>query len=98
VKQNVFSTGSLVLVMVEKKKTKTKQTKNKKTRVRNKKSSGPKRDDADTAASPPSCRSAGFRQVNHRNNGRMETCRIGSEGLEFSEKMALEGRFGGALF
>ncbi len=49
VKQNVFSTGSLVLVMVKKK------NKNKKTRVRNKKSSGPKRDDADSATSPPSC-------------------------------------------
>lgn len=59
VKQNVFSTGSLVLVMVKKNK-KTKQTKKKKIRVRNKKSSGPKRDDADTATPPPSCRSAGF--------------------------------------
>lgn len=46
VKQNVFSTGSLVLVMVKKTK--------KKTRVRNKKSSGPKHDDADSATSPPS--------------------------------------------
>lgn len=50
VKQNVFSTGSLVLVMVKKTKKK----------VRNKKSSGPEHDNADSATSPPSCWSAGF--------------------------------------
>lgn len=54
VKQNVFSTGSLVLVMVKK-------TKKTKTRVRNKKSSGPEHDNADSATSPPSCWSAGFK-------------------------------------
>jgi len=48
VKQNVFSTGSLVLVMVKK-------TKNKKQESETKRSSGPKRNDADTATSPPSC-------------------------------------------
>lgn len=51
VKQNVFFTGSLVLVMVKK---------TKKKKVRNKKSSGPEHDNADSATSPPSCWSAGF--------------------------------------
>lgn len=45
VKQNVFSIGSLVLVMV----------KNKTKNESNKKSSGPKHDDADVPTSSPSC-------------------------------------------
>lgn len=49
VKQNVFSTGSLVLVMAKKK------MKRKKSETKKNKNSGPKRDDADSATSPPSC-------------------------------------------
>lgn len=79
VKQNVFSTGSLVLVMVKK-------TKKQKTRVRNKKVVVPNA----TMQTLPHRRHLVEVQVlgkvDHRNNGRMESRRIRSEGSDFSEK------------
>lgn len=86
VKQNVFSTGSLVLVMVKKNKKKTKsEMKKKKVVVPNA-----------TMQIPPHRRHLVEVQVlgkvDHQNNG------IRSEGSDFSEKMALEKCFGGLFF
>lgn len=78
VKQNVFSTESLVLVMIKKKENKTK--------TRKQKSSGPIHDIADTAAWLPCCWSAGLGKLDHWNNGRMDTHGIKNEGLDFSQK------------
>lgn len=67
-------------------------------RVRNKKNSGPKHDDADASTSPPSCWSAGFRKrgpSQQRPNGKSQNQerRVG-----FFRKMALEKCFGGVFF
>jgi len=81
VKQNVFSTGSLVLVMVKKTK-----KKNKKQESETKKVVVPNA----TMQTLPHRRHLVEVQVlgkvDHWNNGRMETCRIRSEGSIFSEK------------
>lgn len=79
VKQNVFFTGSLVLVMVKKTTTKKKESETKKVVVPN-----------TTMQTPPHRRHLVEVQVlgkvDHRNNSRMETRRITSKGSDFSDE------------
>jgi len=91
VKQNVFSTGSLVLVMVKKKQQqKKRESETSKVVVPNA-----------TMQTPPHrhhlVEVQVLGKVDHRNNSRMETRRVTSKGLDFFRKMALELRFGGVF-